>query len=83
MDWQPIETAPRDGTPVLLAGGEDDTARYMTDDEARRMRAPTRGWWTKGDGWVITLAEAGYVAVIRNDPTHWMPLPEPPQTQPE
>lgn len=59
MSWQPIETAPRDKTEILL-------------------------------GWTSGLVLCGYWSQFRNhlgwttsrgmygDPTHWMPLPEPP-----
>lgn len=76
-EWQPIDTAPRDGTPILLAGGEDDNTKYATELEAAKMRSPCRGWWHH-DGWIITLAEACCISVGRDNPTHWMPLPEPP-----
>jgi len=79
-EWQPIETAPRDGTPVLLwavrEGWED--------------RGPCRicGW---GDeyGWSLYGAAGAepFAGMPRNNrvqrldqcqPTHWMPLPAPP-----
>jgi hypothetical protein len=34
MDWQPIETAPRDGTEILVWGGGHDVASV---------------WWQDGD----------------------------------
>lgn len=76
-EWRPIETAPKDGTPILVAGGEDDNTKYADPDIRAFMRAPTRAMWD-GDGWLITLAEAACVGVERLTPTHWMPLPTPP-----
>lgn len=74
---RPIETAPRDGTPILIFGGHDDCE---TDLRELRLlaffRAPTRAFWD-GEDWVIGFTEAGYVALVRQNPTHWMPLPEP------
>lgn len=62
MDWQPIESAPRDGTTVLLfAPGWD---------------APKTGWTYGKDEWQdcpYSVARADYA------PTHWQPLPPPPQ----
>lgn len=61
-EWQPIETAPKDGREILLfARGNRDFIGV--------------GQWAKGNlpetyGWFWSFA-------IR--PTHWMPLPEPPQ----
>lgn len=76
--WQPIDTAPKDGTIILLAGGEDDGACYARDDgQSRFMCAPVRAMWERGS-WLIGLAEAGYVGIERINPTHWMPLPKAP-----
>lgn len=77
-EWQLIETAPKDGTVILLAGGEDDNFRFVGDNEQGLCRAPCRAKWYKEDGWIMTFAEAGYVAVCRINPTHWMKLPDPP-----
>lgn len=62
-DWQPIETAPRDGTRILVAA--DDyvgMARFESD------RLPEYCW----------VDEEGSGAGS-NSVTHWMPLPDPPQ----
>jgi hypothetical protein len=67
MMWQPIETAPKDGTQILCcwAGSpEMDCLRWIASREA---------WCVHSGGW----GEARY----RDDeaPTHWMPLPEVPR----
>lgn len=74
-EWRPIETAPRDGSVILIAGGHDDQLD-CTDDVGMQafMRSPARAMW-RGDSWVVAFAEACYVAVGREAPTHWMPLP--------
>jgi hypothetical protein len=78
MKWQPIETAPKDGTLVLLAGGHDDNVNYTRDEKLIAfMQAPCRAVWT-GESWLIGLSEACCVGTERENPTHWMPLPEPP-----
>ena len=58
FEWQPIETAPRDGTELLL---------YQQEAGIQVS------WWghdpdNQDTGWVGSVPE----------PTHWMPLPEPP-----
>lgn len=69
--WQPIETAPRDGTPVIVA-------RHM--DEFGWIR----GWarWAGGDGFVSGWVSYGFDPVMGElglaHPTHWQPLPAPP-----
>ena len=67
MDWQPIETAPRDGTRVLLVS-RFDHARVMLgfwspDDDPE----VSNGWETDTEWWPD------------QDFTHWAPLPSPPK----
>lgn len=64
--WQPIDTAPQDGTYVLVVEGRsrsDDSVMIASwggsgPDSSGRM------WFAEGIGWL--------------SPTHWMPLPKPP-----
>ncbi len=67
-EWQPIETAPRDGTHVIVAYDEIvGEARF--DDEG----GPHAGWYWTDQHWTDAVGgEAFY-------PTHWQPLPEPPK----
>lgn len=71
MDWQPIETAPRDGTPILAAcwyrdglPSEPITIRYHRD-------------W---DQWISSLCTIGIQNNAKDDenldPYYWMPLPD-------
>lgn len=75
MTWQPIETAPKDGTKILLyvrirSVLEDDfsipeiVVGYFDPNEFARE------WYI-----VERTPENTYV----DQPTHWMPLPEPPK----
>lgn len=63
-NWRPIETAPKDGTWILVCGIDADgpyvrTARYVvTEDSAMFMN--------------------GSQTVGHNFLTHWQPLPAPP-----
>jgi hypothetical protein len=66
--WRPIETAPKDGTAVLLGGCSPGPAIRIGWWGNGRYLSRTRGWerdWTTG-------ADYGFA------PTHWMPLPDPP-----
>jgi hypothetical protein len=68
--WQPIETAPRDGTPLLLFA----TAKGATAAVA------VVGWYLPGEyeglGWV----ECAFWQMPQGiEPTHWMPLPPSPE----
>lgn len=70
-NWQPIETAPKDGTTVLLS------EKWNSIPIIGRF---ARGKWvgdhtnvnTDGDACVIDYFEPTHI-------THWMPLPEPPK----
>ena len=75
MEWQPIETAPRDGTHIWV---------YMEECQIE-------AWWDGEEWYCVRLAlhGCGYCswrdhASSRDDaPTHWMPLPDPPQSEVE
>lgn len=67
MNWQPIETAPKTGT-VLLA--YKSKVRMGQWDEQKYHKRPKPFWRYIGP-WGDTYARD-------NQPTHWMPLPEPP-----
>jgi hypothetical protein len=83
MTWQPIETAPRDGTPVQLAGFWDNPGFPGTGQPFQVIAA----WSTLSS----SLKDAEYdwfshgiVALSRSlvKLTHWMPLPPPPEDKP-
>lgn len=70
-EWQPIETAPKDGTHIdLWADGE-----RLADC-----------FWAEGEDyghddchWRQCYAEASSSFQTAYDPSHWMPLPAPPK----
>ena len=64
--WQPIETAPKDWTHVLICVDGAVCEAYYRDDEELWCRANAS---TEDEDSIL----AG--------PTHWMPLPSPPQTE--
>ena len=74
-DWQPIETAPRDGTWILLTGG---SIEYSWDGDSQP--AAVVGQYAIAlttERWQFAWYDGGYYGEYV-DPTHWMPLPEPP-----
>jgi hypothetical protein len=86
--WQPIETAPKDGTAILLSWFDaiDD---YVEPDAAVAGHwthwADRSGWYLRGFG--VLNEGGGYFSGIGESsddgwpklhPTHWRPLPEPP-----
>ena len=64
--WQPIETAPKDGTHILA---------YCD-----RMKEVGEVKWSTSFGrWGATWVMAGFNQPWASRPTHWRPLPAPPQ----
>lgn len=68
--WQPIETAPKDGTRFL--GLHDGWHEFFHWQDGANEH--TKGWPT---GWRTTFT----VYREGTGPTHWMPLPAAPQAQ--
>ena len=77
--WRPIETAPKDGTRVLICHGHAPRNIYVAWwlDEAQFGDDKT------GPGWqIFDCGMDVWYAVATDDPTHWMPLPDPPEDKP-
>lgn len=82
-EWMPIETAPKDGTRILLfcnrvwdeyhnparSGHWFSEVKAVKDEVAYRVN----GWWL--DGFDHPFNEPPFC------PTHWMPLPNPPKDE--
>lgn len=72
-EWQPIETAPKDGTTILIARNLDPFGwirGYATWQNLSRLGG---GWISHGFG---VFGELGLA-----EPTHWQPLPPPPSRE--
>lgn len=75
--WQPIETAPKDGTPILafhpfkFANDKEDAVCDVT------------AWDVRGGFWFNRTASNYYQRCSEGaQPTHWMPLPPAPESIP-
>ena len=67
VEWQPIESAPKDGTEILVANisnGAIYTVMWLDEGESI-------GWWD-----IASLDDYGRATLF--SPTHWMQLPNPP-----
>jgi hypothetical protein len=73
--WQPIETAPKDGTWILAMNNRGNPAVIIWDADALSDRRDG----TRAAGWIHPFSE-GYLSPFWNGgcgsvPTHWMPIP--------
>jgi hypothetical protein len=72
-EWQPIETAPKDGTNIDLWA-----KRWRSDNDGFFYRRFPECYWSNGDS--MTNRHANWVHLEEGwYPTHWMPEPEPPK----
>ena len=83
VSWQPIETAPRNGSTMLL-GLFNQLGKWRTMRGQWMSRAEIDETWEEPEdgeeGFYETCVEAEDVPNCwRIHPTHWMPLPSAPQ----
>lgn len=77
--WRLIETAPRDGTHIIIAFGQDGVMEaWWRDDDAdpypwKFVDRGTPGSTGEAAGGFINGSRE-----VRGGPTHWMPLPDAP-----
>lgn len=74
MAWRPIETAPKDGTKVLLYINSRFEGRRIVIAAWVHDPSLSIGYgWSSGEdlGWECET-------YLERDLTHWQPLPEPP-----
>ena len=74
-DWQPIETAPKDGTKILLGG----TQYPNTEQDITRIGRWYHTGYSVPDNGTFILDVGNNTRIEGTFPTHWMPLPEPPR----
>lgn len=79
MKWQPIETAPKDGTSIMLSNGVDVAEGHWIHEEPYILERRDMDGHYLGqnesdgfDGWI------DFGGGMLPEPTHWMPLPPPP-----
>lgn len=80
--WQPIETAPKDGRKVLVYVKGDSlypTAASFKSREYWQSNYDDPEYMEEGWYWAFGYPSDFHEEVI--EPTHWMPLPQPPEAE--
>lgn len=77
--WQPIETAPKDGTWVLVYGEGTDDEEVSRKVAVAQYTNYLNGGTYDESWWQFAWYDGGYYGRFYN-PTHWMPLPEAPKS---
>ena len=85
--WQPIETAPKTGVTLLL-GYRNSYGNWRTLRGQWFSHNTINDTWDDAEdaeeGWYETSVEADDIpSCWMTTPTHWMPLPTPPEAQGE
>jgi len=66
FEWEPIQTAPKDGTRIIVNDPKRSNKTYKT-------KVLVVFWHKENEEWVSTMSNAHNPV-----PTHWMHLPDPP-----
>ena len=77
IGWRPIDTAPKNGRPVLLGGGSFYCESRKPTGSTRHPMVAT---WD-GYGWLIVGIDSGCKEITYDDPRFWMPLEDLPDSQ--
>ena len=73
-DWLPIETAPRNGSMVLVARKRSRWEGYLAPGSRRGCLVETAYYSPRIGCWRV-----GRSTTHESELSHWMPLPTPPQ----
>ncbi len=75
--WNPIETAPKDGTSILLCRALDADGAPITG-KSWGIFIQVAAWWESDDGrggeWFVYCDRISETP-LHFEPTHWMELP--------
>lgn len=81
-EWQPIETAPKDGTSVLVHSYKwiEPTMMYYSSEEYFEEEYGDSEYMESG--WYVSHGmDFDQPDEYTREPTHWMPLPTPPKEE--
>lgn len=80
MNWQPIDTAPKDGSAVLLCwavNADGERIDWSAEPQTAGVFVQVASWRGE-EGWIV-YCDHVQDPTLHFRPTHWMPLPESPQ----
>lgn len=86
INWQPIETAPKDGTHILgygeLTEDKEENESWLLHYEEIWWEEQKVNVWKNQDERTRVLVEEDWShwTATAIYPTHWMPLPSPPHS---
>jgi hypothetical protein len=81
-EWQPIESAPRDATAILVMRDIWPGTKSGRAEKCNGHNTYVSQWWAdegKNGEWVCYMGRV-QDPLCPIDPTHWKPLPAPPFT---
>lgn len=70
MNWEPIETAPKDGSEIILADRYGSYSGFWHDG--------SQNYWKK-EGWYVESDRSNLLTARPLKPKHWMPMPVHPE----
>jgi hypothetical protein len=71
--WQPIETAPKDGTPIVACLGIDNDGNPLNSFD-HGVHTQRIAWWGE-EGWV-SYVDQPHEPKCFFEPKFWMPIPK-------
>lgn len=78
--WKPIESAPRDRTPIIIAVPTKDRDDHIVGEAYFDPEHDDGDWWWAGTG--HGDYHGGPISEMNHHlPTHWQPLPSPPEAE--
>lgn len=79
--WRPIETAPLDGRAVLVMRDNWPGTKSGRAETCQGHNTYVAEWWAESNEWMCYMS-LPCEPVCPIAPTHWMPLPDVPSSQP-
>jgi len=78
LKWLPIETAPKQSSPILVMTDEGlDLVTYLeSEEDGEDCMGHDSGWFGNFSIPGRSFGAVEYLREALNQPTHWLPIPE-------